>query len=78
MFLKFGTLNGRIIGRKDWVLLNGKNLRNVFLVSTFPERGESRSAKFKVEKGCGSKDCKPTCANCDEKHYGESILGAES
>ena len=36
MFLKYGTLNGRIIGRRSRVLLSGKNLRKIFLVSTFP------------------------------------------
>ena len=36
MFLKYGTLNGRIIGRRKQVLLSGKNLRKLFLVSTFP------------------------------------------
>ncbi|TMW95792.1 hypothetical protein EJD97_008332 [Solanum chilense] len=30
---------------------------------------------FKVEKGGGSKDGKPTCANCGKRHYGESLLG---
>ena len=38
-------------------------------------QGESRSAKFKVEKGGGSKDGKPTCANCGKKHYGKCVLG---
>ena len=38
-------------------------------------QGESRSAKFKVKKGGGSKDGKPTCANCGKKHYGEYLLG---
>ena len=38
-------------------------------------QGESRSAKFKVEKGGGSKDGKPTCAKCGKKHYGECLLG---
>ena len=34
------TLDGRIIGWKDRVLLNGNNLRKLFLVCTFPERGK--------------------------------------
>ena len=33
------------------------------------------SAKFKVEKGGGSKDGKPTCSNCGKKHYGKCVLG---
>ncbi|XP_069154545.1 uncharacterized protein [Solanum lycopersicum] len=31
-------------------------------------QGKSRSAKFKVEKGGGSKDGKPTCAKWGKKH----------
>ena len=30
---------------------------------------ESGSAKFKIEKGGGSKNGKPTCARCGKKHY---------
>ncbi|TMX05346.1 hypothetical protein EJD97_023717, partial [Solanum chilense] len=41
-------------------------------------QGESRSAKFKIEKGGGSKDGNPTCANCGKKHYGEFLLGIGS
>ena len=41
-------------------------------------QGESRSAKFKVEKGGGSKDGKPTCSKCGKKHYGECLLGTGS
>ena len=41
-------------------------------------QGESTSAKFNVEKGSGSKDGKPTCANCGKKHYGECLLGTGS
>ena len=41
-------------------------------------QGESRSSKFKVEKGGSSKDGKPTCANCGKKRYGECLLGAGS
>ena len=40
--------------------------------------GESSIAKFKVEKGGGSKDGKPTCANCGKKYYGEFLLGTRS
>ena len=40
--------------------------------------GESSIAKFKVEKGGGSKDDKPTCENCGKKQYGECLLGTES
>ena len=36
------------------------------------------SAKFKVEKEGGSKDGKPTCANCAKKNYGECLLGTRS
>ena len=39
---------------------------------------ESRSAKFKDEKGGGSNDVKPSCANCGKKHYGECLLGTGS
>ena len=39
---------------------------------------EHRSANFKVEKGCGSKDGKPTCAKYCMKHYGEYLLGTGS
>ena len=41
-------------------------------------QGKSRSAKFKVEKGGGSKDGKPTCANCGKKHCSECLLGTGS
>ena len=41
-------------------------------------QGESRSAKFKVEKGGGSKDGRPTCENCGKKHYGEFLLAIGS
>ena len=41
-------------------------------------QGESRSAKFKNEKEGGSKDGKPTCANCGKKHNGECLLGTGS
>ena len=41
-------------------------------------QGESRSAKFKVEKGGRSKDRKPTCAKFGKKHYGECLLGIGS
>ena len=41
-------------------------------------QGESRSAKFKVEKGGGSEDGKPTCAKYCMKHYGEYLLGTGS
>ena len=30
---------------------------------------------FKVEKGGGSKDGKPTCENFGKKHYGECLFG---
>ena len=40
-------------------------------------QGKSRSAKLKVEKGGGSKDGKPTCANCGKKHYSECLLDTE-
>ena len=39
--------------------------------------GQSTSAKFKVDKGGGSKDGKPTCANCGKKHYSECLLDTE-
>ena len=38
-------------------------------------QGQSRSSKLKVEKRGGSKDGKPSCANCCKKHYGECLLG---
>ena len=41
-------------------------------------QGQSRGAKFKVEKGGGSKYSKPTCANCGKKHYAECPLGTGS
>ena len=41
-------------------------------------QGQSRGAKFKVEKGGGSKDGKSTCANCGKKHYGECVIGIGS
>ena len=41
-------------------------------------QGECRSSKFKVEKGGGSKDGKPTCVNCGKKHYGKCLLGTGS
>ena len=41
-------------------------------------QGESNSAKFKVEKGGGSKNGKPSCANCSKKHYSECLLGTGS
>ena len=44
----------------------------------FQSQGESRSSKLKVEKGGGSKDGKPTCSNCGNKHYGECLLGTRS
>ena len=44
----------------------------------FQSQGESGSAMFKVEKGGGAKDGKPTCANCRKKHYGECLLGTGS
>ena len=43
----------------------------------FNIKRESRSAKFKVDKGGGSKDGKPTCANCGKKHYSECLLDTE-
>ena len=41
-------------------------------------QGESRSAKFKVEKGGGSKDGNPTCVNCGKKHYGKCLFSTRS
>nr|XP_010317529.1 uncharacterized protein LOC104646125 [Solanum lycopersicum] len=41
-------------------------------------QGESRSSKFKVEKGGGSKDGNTTCSNCCKKHYGECLLCTRS
>ena len=41
-------------------------------------QGECRSSKFKVEKGGGSKDGNPTCANCRKKCSGECLLGTRS
>ena len=32
---------------------------------------ESGSAKFKIEKGGGSKNSKPICVTCGKKHYSE-------
>ena len=39
---------------------------------------ESRSAKFKIEKGGGSKNGKFTCITYGKKHYGECLLGTGS
>ena len=41
-------------------------------------QGESKSAKFNVDKGGSSKDDKPTCANFGKKHDGECLLGTRS
>ena len=41
-------------------------------------QGESKSAKFKVDKGGGLKDGKRTWANCGKKNYGECLLGTGS
>ena len=33
---------------------------------------------MKFEKGGGSQNGKPTCANCGKRHYGECLFGTKS